>query len=57
MAKQEWLQVRMTAEEKEELHEMAEILDIAMSEVVRVALKFLFDNPKIAFALADDEQP
>ena len=57
MAKQEWLQVRMTVEEKEELHEMAERLDLGMSEVVRVALQFLLDNPKIATALSNGEQP
>ena len=47
----------MTVEEKEELHEMAERLDLGMSEVVRVALQFLLDNPKIATALSNGEQP
>lgn len=40
MAKQEWLQVRMTGEEKAELQALANEMDMKMSEIVRQAIEY-----------------
>ena len=39
MAKEEWLQVRMTSEEKEQLLKLAKQRGLSMSELIRDAIK------------------
>lgn len=53
MKREEWLQVRVYAEEKQDARQLAEDLDVGMSKLVRVCLQFMSDNRQIAKALTD----
>lgn len=53
MKREEWLQIRVHAKEKQEARRLADDLDIGMSQLVRVCLQFMSDNRQIAKALTN----
>jgi len=53
VVKQEWLQVRMTSEEKEELQALADEMDMKMSEIVRQAIEYF----KFQYTVMKDFNP